>query len=651
MKPVIDPRRGDVEDDASSSKRRSLLSLAGSLLAEISLPKLAVAWFLLIVGPGLVLGVAPVVAAIWVSKLSTRLEYPIAGIWPLVILAVLVGVGWFGGRTLFRLAENSFWSLNSLAVQPAYTMCREAVRQLAEDRLPARATKAQRSRLRRIAAIVSGAVICAVALAVVAAVLPSADLLRGASGVGTAGHLAVVALANTVVLVAAYLAVAALVWAIADATMAQPQDLDEFAPRPSTGRTWRIAHLSDVHTVGEFYGRRIESGRSGASGNERLHRSLAQLDRIHAEEPLDVVLVSGDMTDAGRSSEWAEFLDAVSRYPDLAARTLMIPGNHDLNIVDRANPARLDLPTSPNKRLRKLRVLSAMGMVQGERVHVVDRTRGRLGGTLAQALTPHLGAMARFADTGKPIWSKELTDLWPNVFPMVLAPERDDGLGIILLELERRHPFFLHQRAGIDHHRSGPRPGERLRAIPAGVLGRRAASPRGGVSASGEAAVDPDRHGAGQRQLVRAAAQAARPPHRADARPPPHRLDRRMRRHADHLGAVAGHGGDRRDANVFLHSQLRGGGGRASQAAAPAADQRGGRAGPRGLEPAGSIRRKTVAGALGVFPSLCTRGDPTEFAVHCTYAGVRLTPGEASYIAAGRMRRVAMRPQSIQIGS
>src|SRR3954463_3883813 len=44
------------------------------------------------------------------------------GIWPLVILAVLVGVGWFGGRTLFRLAENSFWSLNSLAVQPAYTM-------------------------------------------------------------------------------------------------------------------------------------------------------------------------------------------------------------------------------------------------------------------------------------------------------------------------------------------------------------------------------------------------------------------------------------------------------------------------------------------------------------------------------------------------
>ena len=449
MKPVIDPRRGDVEDDASSTKRRSLLSLAGSLLAEISLPKLAVAWFLLIVGPGLVLGVAPVVAAIWLNKLSSRLEYPVAGIWPLVILAVLVTVGWFGGRTLFRLAENSFWSLNSLAVQPAYTMCREALRQLAEGRLTAGATKTQRSRLRAAAAVVSGAVICAIALAVLAVVLPHADLLRGAEGVGTAGHLAVVALANTVVLVAGYLAVAALVWAIADATMAQPQDLDEFAQRPTAGRTWRVAHLSDVHTVGERYGFRIESGRSGPSGNERLRRLLAELDLLHAREPLDVVLVTGDMTDAGRSSEWADFMEAVSRYPKLAERTLMIPGNHDLNIVDRANPARLDLPTSPNKRLRKLRVLSAMGALQGERVHVVDRARGRVGESLAQALTPHLGMMARFGDTGRPVWSKELTDLWTNVFPMVLAPDRDDGLGIVLLDSNADTHFSFTNALGL----------------------------------------------------------------------------------------------------------------------------------------------------------------------------------------------------------
>ena len=54
--PLIDPRFGDVEDDASSTKRRSLLSLAGSLLAEVSLPKLLLAWTMLIVLPGILLG-------------------------------------------------------------------------------------------------------------------------------------------------------------------------------------------------------------------------------------------------------------------------------------------------------------------------------------------------------------------------------------------------------------------------------------------------------------------------------------------------------------------------------------------------------------------------------------------------------------------
>jgi hypothetical protein len=434
LTPAIDPRRGDIEDDASSTKRRSILSLAGSLLAEISLPKLVVAFTLLMVVPGLILGVAPIVAAIWLGKLSSRFATALAGFWPAVVLAIVIIVGWFGGRPLFRLAESSFWSLNSLAVQPAYTIGREALRQLAEWLLPARAGKAQRSRLRAAAALVSGGLICAVALVVLLAVWPSSDLLHGMAGVGSLEQLAIVALANSVVLVAAYLAVAALAWGIADATMAQPRDLDRFEERPEGGRTWRIAHLSDVHVVGERYGFRLESGRSGARGNERLERLLAELEALHAREPLDTVMVTGDMTDAGRSAEWAEFLDAVMRHPSLAERMLIIPGNHDLNIVDRANPARLDLPMSPNKRLRKLRVLSAMAVLQGERVRVVDRARRRLGDSLAATLAPHLDAMAVFADAGRPRLSPALTELWTRVFPMVLPPDSDDGLGIILLD-------------------------------------------------------------------------------------------------------------------------------------------------------------------------------------------------------------------------
>ena len=42
--------------------------------------------------------------------------------------------------------------------------------------------------------------------------------------------------------------------------------------------------------------------------------------------------------------------------------------------------------------------------------------------------------MARFAEVGKPRLSRTLNELWASVFPMVLPPDRDDGLGVILLD-------------------------------------------------------------------------------------------------------------------------------------------------------------------------------------------------------------------------
>ena len=72
MTPILDPRNGDIEDDASSTKRRSMLSLAGSLLAEISLPKLAIAWMLLIGFPGLLLGAAPLLVSIWIAAVWSK---------------------------------------------------------------------------------------------------------------------------------------------------------------------------------------------------------------------------------------------------------------------------------------------------------------------------------------------------------------------------------------------------------------------------------------------------------------------------------------------------------------------------------------------------------------------------------------------------
>ena len=429
----VDPRRGDIEDDASSTKRRSMLSLFGSMLVEISLPKLIVAWVLLLVVPGLLLGLAPIVFIEWLTVVTDKLASLAIGLWSLLILAVLIGIGWFGWRALFRTAEKNFWALNSIVVEPSYAAFREAFRQLAERLFARNASDAQRARLRAASAAVAGILVCGLALLVLWLVWPHTHLYGSVSEIESWKKVAVVALANSVAAITAYLAVAALVWGFADAAMAQPHNLGKFDKAPKNGRTWRIAHLSDIHVVGERYGRRIESGRSGPSGNERLKRLLKQLEALDAKDPLDTILITGDMTDAGISTEWAQVLDALAAHPSFVGRVLMLPGNHDLNIVDRANPARMDLPTSPNRPLRQIRCLSAMNAVQGRHVRVIDRTEDCIGGTLEEALRPHETALERFADIARPILSKEIPEVWARVFPMVVPPAKKNGLGIVLL--------------------------------------------------------------------------------------------------------------------------------------------------------------------------------------------------------------------------
>jgi predicted MPP superfamily phosphohydrolase len=449
MKPVIDPRAGDVEDDASSPKNRSLLALAGTLLSEISLPKLVTAWLLMLIGPSLVLGLSPLIASAWVAKISGNIGSPYFGLWPIFLIALLLAIGWFGGRPLFRLIERSFWTLNSLVLEPLYAIARGGLQYLIEELLPERSSKVRRGRWRAASAGLAGIAICACALWVLLLAWPSSRWMGTISDLSSPLRLASAALANAVALLAFYLAGAALVWGIADAAMSAPRDFHDFRAASEAGRRWRVAHLSDLHTVGERYGFRIESGRSGPRGNERIKQVFRELHAIDAKSPLDVILITGDMTDAGRSAEWAELLDTLALHPGLAERMLMLPGNHDLNVVDRANPARLDLPTSPSKRLRQLRVLSAMEAIQGHRVRVVDHGAGRLGATLADIVEPHRSKIVEFADTGRLLESMKLADLWARIFPLVLPPQTEDGLGILLLNSNAETHFSFTNALGL----------------------------------------------------------------------------------------------------------------------------------------------------------------------------------------------------------
>src|SRR5262249_54905891 len=369
--PLIDPRRGDVEDDVSSPKQRSLLAIAGSLLPQITLPKLLFALAFSILVPALLLGLAPLVATAWLLKLSTTAAQ-ITELGAALVLMAIVAAGWFGWQPLLRIAERNFWSLNALAIQPGYAFGREALRYLAERTLRTNASDTTRARLRAISSAVAAVLLSIVAVGIADAVWPATRWMGTAADLMHARGLILPTLANAVVISCAYLTGAALIWGFADALMDQPVNLGAF-DAASGGTTWRIAHLSDIHLVGERYGFRIESGRRGPRGNDRFARILDRIEEIHQERPVDIVLITGDMTDAGIATEWAQFLDAVKLHPVLAERMLILPGNHDLNIVDRLNPARLDLPFSPIKRLRQMRTLSAIAAIQGHRVRVVDQ--------------------------------------------------------------------------------------------------------------------------------------------------------------------------------------------------------------------------------------------------------------------------------------
>ena len=384
--PILDPRRGDMEDDQSATKQRSLLSIFGSLLAEISLTKLVFAWAFSILLPAVLLGLAPLALTAWIGKSWIRLAEATGTGVVLVVLASL-SVAWVGWRPLFRVAESNFWSLNALAVQPGYAFWREALRHLIERSLKGR-TGAELARMRAGSCAAAGLLLFAVATAVALAVLPATRWVGSIGDLMTPHRLIVWTIANAIVVMSAYLAIAALVWGFAEALGDQPLDLEPFDEKSEGARIWRIAHLSDVHVVGERYGFRIESGRAGPRGNERLVCAMDRLADLHASEPLDLVLVSGDMTDAGLCAEWAEFLDIAAEYPDLAERMLILPGNHDVNVVDRANPARLDLPFSPVKTLRKMRALLAITAIEGGRVHACGHEGQVLGPTLADALEP-----------------------------------------------------------------------------------------------------------------------------------------------------------------------------------------------------------------------------------------------------------------------
>jgi len=179
--------------------------------------------------------------------------------------------------------------------------------------------------------------------------------------------------------------------------------------------------------------------------------ALRKLAVIHASTPLDRVLMTGDITDAGTRAEWAAFIDLLRGCPELRLRLSLVPGNHDVNIIDRTNPGRLDLPWSAGQSLRKLRVVLALDAFGGDRAHVVDHGSGALGPTLGDYLRQGRRAelLRALAERGMTRGRREMTKVWEAIFPLVEPPGPDDEYGLILLNSNARSHFALTNAVGV----------------------------------------------------------------------------------------------------------------------------------------------------------------------------------------------------------
>jgi hypothetical protein len=121
-----------------------------------------------------------------------------------------------------------------------------------------------------------------------------------------------------------------------------------------------------------------------------------------------------------------------------------------VNIVDRAHPALIDLPWSTGQALRKLRVILALDEVQGERVHLVDRSSGAPAALLRDYLREGRRAelLAALAQNGSADGRREVTKIWETIFPLV-EPPGDSTPGVILLNSNARSHFSLTNAIGV----------------------------------------------------------------------------------------------------------------------------------------------------------------------------------------------------------
>ena len=383
---IWDLRRGDDDDNRSSPYGSGFRGLVLPTLLEFNYLKAPLSFLVLVLGPALLVGIAASVVItygrlLFLGTASGRSTLFVE----LGFLAILVVAALYIGRRFLATALAKVRHLHYTLVFPTFVVLREVLRTIAE-RFGRSITPEQLARRRRLSAVLAALIFAIAGLALAMTVELSAGLKLLDVEHASLWAAVKAALGNAAVILGLSTVLESLYWLWRELTLRSPV-LDWVPGPPQAGSpTLRVAHLSDPHVVGERYGYRMATGTHGPQGNRSFRHALRKLAAIHAQTPLDRILVSGDITDAGTRAEWAEFIDLLRGCRELRERLSFVPGNHDVNIVDRTNTGRLDLPWSAGPALRKLRFILALDAVQGDRAHVVDRVSGAPGPSLRDYL-------------------------------------------------------------------------------------------------------------------------------------------------------------------------------------------------------------------------------------------------------------------------
>src|SRR5262245_56053797 len=311
-----DLRRGDADDNRASPYGRGWRGVLVSTALEFNFLTATLAFVTRVIVPVLLVGLAPPLILIYsrhkLGAASTISSHPLAAIfW----IAILLGAGLWLGKRLLLTALDNFRHLHYTLVFPLFVGLRETISAVMERLADETRASDDLDRRRRRASLIAAMLLAGGGLLIAfLAGLPERpeleDVVLQPWAVARAG------VRNAIILLSLSTVAASLFWLAREFMSRRP--LRDWTPGPPIRPVpiVRVAHLSDLHLVGERYGYRMECGTDGPAGNTSIQRALDRLSAIHTSRPLDHVLVTGDVTDAGTRAEWIELLDLLRIRPD-----------------------------------------------------------------------------------------------------------------------------------------------------------------------------------------------------------------------------------------------------------------------------------------------------------------------------------------------